>query len=287
MKIRNIAVLVSGIDEEYPYRLIQGINDFARSHDLNVSYFAAFGGVSERKEFDIGEYSIYKLPDLSKFDGILVLSNTFSDIEIRKLIINRVKAANVPVVIFECSEEESLHDISTNNYTAMKSLVEHLIKVHGAKTFNYISGSPNNPEAMDRYRAFRDVLKENDISFDRNLLFEGDWTEKSGAAAARLIMLQPRMPQVLVCANDLMAIGAIRKFQENSIRVPEDISVCGFDDVIMSKYLGLTTVSVPNYERGFLAMQALSDIIDGVGDFGNFKIGARVKWRKSIKPLTE
>ena len=100
-------------------------------------------------------------------------------------------------------------------------------------------------------------------------------------------MLQPRMPQVLVCANDLMAIGAIRKFQENSIRVPEDISVCGFDDVIMSKYLGLTTVSVPNYERGFLAMQALSDIIDGVGDFGNFKIGARVKWRKSIKPLTE
>ncbi len=69
----------------------------------------------------------------------------------------------------------------------------------------------------------------------------------------------------------------------DSIRVPEDISVCGFDDVIMSKYLGLTTVCVPNYERGFLAIQALSDIIDGSGDFGNFKVGARVKWRKSIK----
>ena len=43
---------------------------------------------------------------------------------------------------------------------------------------------------------------------------------------------------------------------------------------------------VPNYERGYLAMQALADIIDGTGNFDNFKIGARVKWRKSIKPVT-
>ena len=123
MKIRNIAVIVSGIDEEYPYRIIQGINDFARSHDFNVSYFTAFGGIADNKEFDIGEYSIFKLPNLSKFDGILLLSNTFSEPDIRKMIIDRVKAAKVPVVVFEGSEHEEFYDVSTNNYSAMKELV--------------------------------------------------------------------------------------------------------------------------------------------------------------------
>lgn len=265
MKIRNIAVLVSGIDEEYPYRLIQGINDFARSHDLNVSYFAAFGGVSERKEFDIGEYSIYKLPDLSKFDGILVLSNTFSDIEIRKLIINRVKAANVPVVIFECSEEESLHDISTNNYTAMKSLVEHLIKVHGAKTFNYISGSPNNPEAMDRYRAFRDALAENDIEFDENRLFYGFFRSYDGIKAIEAFKESGlSLPDAFVCANDGMALTAMNMLQQMGYRIPEDVMITGFDCTFnaINACPSLTTIKRPLYYSGEKACEILFGLMN-------------------------
>lgn len=160
----------------------------------------------------------------------------------------------------------------------MEKLVE-----AGYSSFAYLGG-PDTDDHRERYHAFRDVLKENGIPFPRTNLYEGDWKEKSGAAA-RLIILQERMPEVLVCANDMMAIGAIRKLQENGIHVPEDISVCGFDDVIMARYLGLTTVSVPNYERGLLSMQALSEIIEGNGSFETLRIGARVKWRKSAKRM--
>ena len=90
-----------------------------------------------------------------------------------------------------------------------------------------------------------------------------------------------KMPDVLVCANDMMAIGAIRKFQENGIRIPDDIAVCGFDDIIISRYLGLTAVSVPDYERGFLSCQALINIIDGNGSIETTYIGSRVKRRKT------
>jgi LacI family transcriptional regulator len=79
----------------------------------------------------------------------------------------------------------------------------------------------------------------------------------------------------------MMAIGAINKFHDNGIRVPEDIAVCGFDDIIISRYLGLTTVNVPDYERGFLSSQALINIIDGIGDYETSHIGARVRWRTS------
>lgn len=139
-KIFNVAAFVCGMDEEYPYQIIKGINEFARNHAINISYFASFGGVVENSSFDDGEYSIYKLAQLASFDGALLLTNTFSNLDIRNSIIDKVKAANIPTVIFECNDYEEFHDISIDNYAVMKRLVEHLINEHGYKVFNYISG---------------------------------------------------------------------------------------------------------------------------------------------------
>ena len=147
-KIFNIAAFVCGMDEEYPYQIIHGINEFAREHAINVSYFASFGGIVENSSFDDGEYSIYKLPNFSGFDGALLLTNTFSNPVIRNAIIDKVNAAGIPSVIFECKDYEEFYDVSIDNYAVMKKLVEHLIEVHGAKTFNFISGPEANPEAI-------------------------------------------------------------------------------------------------------------------------------------------
>ena len=91
MSIKNIVAVVCGMDEEYPFQIIQGINDYAREHSINVSYFAAFGGIVDSEDFDNGEYSIYNLPDYSKFDGALLLTNTFSNPDIRNKIIDKDK----------------------------------------------------------------------------------------------------------------------------------------------------------------------------------------------------
>ncbi len=263
----TVVINFSDFDAQFYFDVLHGISDYAVKKDFNLL-------ICTKENFA-------KYADSDSICGCIIMDWSTDDSTIMS-----IADKGIPMVTLDRQMPHKLiKNMVTGNYESERALVEKLVS-SGFISFAFLGGIDSD-DNRERYRAFRDVLKENDISFDRNLLFEGDWTEKSGAAAARIIMLQPRMPQVLVCANDLMAIGAIRKFQENSIRVPEDISVCGFDDVIMSKYLGLTTVSVPNYERGFLAMQALSDIIDGAGDFANFKIGARVKWRKSIKPMTE
>ena len=77
-KAINIAVFVAGLDEEYQNNIISGINEFSRRNNINVSYFAAFGGMIDSRPFDIGEYSIYSLANLEKFDGakhVSVISN--------------------------------------------------------------------------------------------------------------------------------------------------------------------------------------------------------------------
>ncbi len=207
-------------------------------------------------------------------------------------IVNDVKTADadllkiadrgIPVIVLDREiESPRIKSIVVNNYAAEKQLIEGLVEA-GYQRFAFLSGL-NTADNKDRYQAFRDTLKEHGIAFKRNDLFEGDWREKSGAQAARLLMLSEEMPEILVCANDMMALGAIRMLTNNGLRVPDDIAVAGFDDIIISRYTELTTVTVPDYERGYLAAQALIDILDGKGDFETVRIGARVKWRKTTK----
>ncbi|MBP5385278.1 MAG: LacI family DNA-binding transcriptional regulator [Lachnospiraceae bacterium] len=194
----------------------------------------------------------------------------------------KVAEKGIPVIVLDREiDSPRIKSIVVNNYAAEKQLIEGLIEA-GYQRFAFLAGR-NTDDNKDRYAAFRDTLKEHGLTFRRNDYFEGDWREKSGAQAARLLMLSEEMPEIVVCSNDMMALGAIRLLSNNGLRIPDDIAVAGFDDIIISRYTELTTVTVPDYERGYLAAQALIDILDGKGDFETVRIGARVKWRKTTK----
>ncbi len=258
---KTIIVNFSDYDTLFYLDILHGISDYVQKKSYRI--LVCTGD-------DLVHYS-----DPDEVGGVIIIDSHTDDKDILA-----VADKGVPVVTLDRELPHGLvKSMLVSNYEGERQLVEMLTE-KGYSSFAFLKGL-DTEDCKERYRAFRDVLKEKGIPFSRNDLYEGDWREKSGAQAARLIMLQQRMPRVLVCANDMMAIGAIRKFQENGIRVPDDIAVCGFDDIIIARYLGLTTVSVPDYERGFLASQMLIDIIDGNGDFETSSVGVRVKWRKT------
>lgn len=261
-KRRTIIVSFSDFDTLFYLDILHGISDYVSRQGYHI--LICNGD-------DLAHYS-----DPDEVCGCIILSSQILDSQVIA-----VADKGMPVITLDRElKHPMIKPMIVSNYEGERQLMQKLVDV-GFKSFAYLSGQ-DTADNKERYTALRDVLRENDISFHRNDFYEGDWREKSGTQAARLIMLRDRMPEVLVCANDMMAIGAIRHFQENGIRVPEDISVCGFDDIIISRYLGLTTVSVPDYERGFLAGQALLNILDGTGDFDTYRIGARVKWRRTV-----
>ena len=260
-KRRTIIVSFSDFDTLFYLDILHGISDYVSRQGYHI--LICNGD-------DLAHYS-----DPDEVCGCIILSSQILDSQVIA-----VADKGMPVITLDRElKHPMIKPMIVSNYEGERQLMQKLVDA-GFKSFAYLSGQ-DTADNKERYTALRDVLRENDISFHRNDFYEGDWREKSGTQAARLIMLRDRMPEVLVCANDMMAIGAIRHFQENGIRVPEDISVCGFDDIIISRYLGLTTVSVPDYERGFLAGQALLNILDGTGDFDTYWIGARVKWRRT------
>ncbi|MGG1312063.1 LacI family DNA-binding transcriptional regulator [Cohnella laeviribosi] len=196
-----------------------------------------------------------------------------------------VAKPDFPVVLMDRiikSEQAETKSVIVDNYPAMCEMVQGLVD-RGFKRFGFIGGLDFTLDNQERFAGFSDTLAKNKIDFDRKNYFHGNYREKSGYQAAKIMMLSNDLPEVLVCANDNMAIGAIKAFEENKIRVPEDISVTGFDDSEAAAMMGLTTISIPRYESGYLAAKELLAMMKGTAGKEPFKLSATVKWRRTVK----
>lgn len=265
-KVIDIAVFVAGLDEEYQNNIIVGINEFARKNNINVSYFSAFGGMIDSKLFDIGEYAIYKLANLKKFDAAILMTNTINDDSVKESIINRIKASGIPAVVFDCDDFPEFHNISINNTRAMRDMVRHVITEHGAKVINYISGPMSNPEAVERLLAFRDVMAENGLTVEENRIYYGEFRRYDGHDAIEEYMKSGLpLPDAFICANDAMALTAISTLEKYGFCIPLDVIVTGFDHTFSARNYcpALTTVSRPLSKLGSLACNVILDLLNG------------------------
>lgn len=261
----NIAVFVAGLDEEYQNNIIVGINEFSRKNNINVSYFAAFGGMIESRLFDIGEYSIYGLANLEKFDGAILMTNTINDNTQKEEISQRIKDSGIPAVVFDCDNISEFYNISIDNTKAMREMVRHVIKEHGAKTINYISGPMSNPEAVERLLAFREVMAENNLPVDEERIYYGEFRRFDGHDAIEEYMQSGLpLPDAFICANDAMALSAISTLEKYGFCIPLDVIVTGFDYTYSARNYcpALTSVKRPLSQMGTMACKVLLDLIN-------------------------
>lgn len=261
----NIAVFVAGLDEEYQNNIIVGINEFSRKNNINVSYFAAFGGMIESRLFDIGEYSIYGLANLEKFDGAILMTNTINDNTQKEEISQRIKDSGIPAVVFDCDNISEFYNISIDNTKAMREMVRHVIKEHGAKTINYISGPMSNPEAVERLLAFREVMSENNLPVDEERIYYGEFRRFDGHDAIEEYMQSGLpLPDAFICANDAMALSAISTLEKYGFCIPLDVIVTGFDYTYSARNYcpALTSVKRPLSQMGTMACKVLLDLIN-------------------------
>ncbi len=273
----NIAVVAAGIDEEYQHNIITGLNKAAKDNNINLSVFAAFGGIIKSKRFDIGEYSIYRLIDFSKFDGAVLLTNTIGDTQVRQDIIDRALESEIPTVVFDCDEYAEFCNISIDNSKAMNDIVEHIITVHGAKVINYISGPLANPEAKARYFSFINVMKAHGLETDERRIYYGEFRGQDGKDAVEAFAdSNLPLPDAFICANDAMALTAASSLEKLGCRIPEDVKITGFDYTYNARNFcpSLTSVKRPLEEAGYQACTTIIDMINGGKNPGTIRLEA-------------
>ena len=257
---KHIAVIAAGIDEEYQKTVIDGIIDCARTHDANLSFFAAFGGVLGSPKYDLGEYNIYRLVNFRKFDGVILMTNTVCDPDMKHLIVSTVKESGIPAIFLDCDDDPTFYNIRIDNSVAMRQIIQHVIKKHEATTLNYVSGPLSNPEAQARYEAFLQVMAENRLIADARRIYFGEFRPQDGEDAVNAFLHSGlKMPDAIICANDAMALAAMRTLEKHGYRIPEDVIVTGFDDTYNARHYSpaLTTVSRPLKEMGYKACEVM------------------------------
>lgn len=252
-RISHIGIVIPakirfGAANPYFSRVLQGVADEARRHGFRNTVMAStcadFIGPTSDKD-----------PRLSaQVAGIVALALSEDDYEAA-----HEARKYVPVVAVDSAHhEDRIPNFLCDNRSGSRLATEHLIRL-GHRRIACITGSVPSQVTQERLEGYREALLANDLLYEPELVLTGDFEFDSGYSATGRIFLSNAPPTGVVCANDVMAFGAYRKLQEIGKRIPEDVSVVGFDDVISASYLtpGLTTISVPKEDLGWMAIQAL------------------------------
>ncbi len=163
-----------------------------------------------------------------------------------------VRALGIPTVVVEALMEDTSQGavpcIASDNYGGALAGVRYLCEL-GHRRIAYISGTDSNQNRM-RYRGYVQALQEVGVEPEAGLVQEGRWTWQSGHEAARALCELPELPTAIFSANDTMALGAMAALQGQGLRIPEDISMLGFDDLYAAARSSppLTTVRQPTSE---------------------------------------
>jgi LacI family transcriptional regulator len=193
-----------------------------------------------------------------KVDGLLIGEGILAPPVLVKL------AKRLPlVVVAGDTAQRGVDVVSADNWSGAHALVEHLVAEHGRRRLFHIDGPATAPDAKERRLAMRAVIE----AYPGTELvgsFSGLFSVLSGReGAAAMLAAGGDLPDALVCANDQMAIGALRALTARGIRVPDDIAVVGFDDIFPASLCDppLTTVHQPIRKLGEVACDRLTERI--------------------------
>jgi DNA-binding LacI/PurR family transcriptional regulator len=168
------------------------------------------------------------------------------------------------VLVYRSLPDLPLPSVTVENKLGARQLVEHLIGL-GHQRIAVIHGPRGNEDSDWRARGYHEALAAHDLPPDPALEVEGGFSEDSGATGARELLARGAPFTALFAADDEMAIGAIGVLSAAGLRVPHDIAVVGFDDIVTARYIQppLTTVRAPTEQVGREAVRLLLAAIAG------------------------
>jgi len=205
---------------------------------------------------DIASRKLRRL--LDTLDGVIITTATIGSPMVKFL-----KDQQKPTVLaIRSNMKNDVHVIESDNFAAGVEALRHLVSLKHHR-IGFLMGPENTSTTVERLHGAKSILNEYRIPFDDGLLFHTDYTHTGGYSGCVQLMRQPSPPSALFCANDVIAIGALDAAQKMGLRVPEDISLIGVDDIPMASWgmISLTTIRQPIGEIGSMAAKLISDSI--------------------------
>ncbi|WP_304942848.1 LacI family DNA-binding transcriptional regulator [Vallitalea guaymasensis] len=279
-KSYNIGVFLSALEGTSPsffYSSIKGVNRLMKERNYNL--------VVKAIDDLNGDYSIV---NSKHYDGILVVSQKIQDDEFIKYI----GALNIPVVVLNRKINiEGTTCVYSEDRDGAYQAVKYLTS-QGHKRIGLIKGKEGFLNSSERLEGYKLAMNEASLTVDKKLIASGKFDVISGYKGMNKILdNNTELPTAMFCSNDEMAFGAIKAIIEKGLRVPEDISVVGFDDIEMCKYITpeLTTVRREISKIAYSGTEILFDMLDNNSnkEFYHTKVDCKLKVRQSVHRLNQ
>ncbi|PMN08408.1 DNA-binding transcriptional regulator CytR [Vibrio splendidus] len=250
---KTIITIVPDICDPYFAEIIRGIEDAAVEND----YLVLLGDSGQQKK---RESSFVNLVFTKQADGMLLLGTD------HPFDVSKPEQKNLPPMVMACefAPELELPTVHIDNLTSAFEAVNYLAQL-GHKRIAQISGPTTATLCKFRQQGYQQALRRAGVSMNPAYSTVGDFTFEAGAQAVRQLLALPEQPTAIFCHNDAMAIGAIQEAKKLGLRIPQDLSIVGFDDIQFAQYCDppLTTISQPRYEIGRQAMLMMLDLLKG------------------------
>lgn len=273
-KTKTIGVVVTTIADPFIADVISGVEETANDHGYSV--FLANSNADPEREVKV-VHSFHE----RRVDGILVTASRVGALYVP--LLSRLK---VPIVLINNQHpdetDEFIYSVMIDNTKASKQVMEHLIGL-GHRRIAYIGDQGGFQSDTERFVGYRQSLEFAGYPFLPELVVHGDGKPEGGRQAMEKLLAIPKPPTAVFCYNDMSALGALRAIHQHGLKVPDDISIVGFDDLAIASYTSplLTTVAQPKQQMGRMAMETMLKILSGVDAKTNIKVEGKLLIRES------
>lgn len=245
----TIALIIPDLRNPHFCEYATGIEEAARA----AGYHLLLSSTSLSDEYAV---EIFKDLARRRFDGLIITGSFILKSAEAQTILARIRKRNLPVV--EMNEFYGVDSASSDYRGATKEVISHLLSL-GHRRIGFVYGVADHELGLDRLQPFQESLTNAGIVVEPDLIDECGPTIEDGYQAAMRLLKRTQRPTAIIAVNDLLAISTIRAAGDLGLRVPDDLSVVGFDNIPMTDYLmpRLTTVTKDAYNAGRSAFEML------------------------------
>lgn len=244
-KSGNIGVFIYGFSGPIFSDLLEGINLELQKKKYNIVVSS-------------GESSNVMLRERS-VDAAVIFDNNIADDEINRF------AKRQPIVVLDrVLEGKNIYHTMIENEALVYDFVLNVIEQKGYKKISYLSGPDDSFNNQERYKGFLKALNKKGLKpFD---YLNGDFTIDKGYEIGLKLHKENRVPDFIYCANDELAIGLIKAFNEKHVRMPEEVGIAGFDGIQLTDYVTpkLTTIAIDHFEWGRQIAGFLTRVLNNI-----------------------
>ena len=278
---RRIAVLGCGWSSHFLKDFIKGMQRAVEGKNIDIYLFNTYNYIEYSGFPNNTGFSIFNLINYEDFDGIVILSDLINNERVLERERLRILKAQKPAITIN-KKLKGMCCLRVDNYTGMYEALAHLIRMHEVRDVAYISGKESAVDIAERYKAYRTVLEDNNIPFDMNKVYTIDSCDYHCAYRFfdDYVKSGKKLPQGFCCANDLIALALLKVCVENKIKVPEQLKIIGFDNMIETQCTKPSITTVNNSAEA-LGAETVNRLIHGVNPMQTLSVRSTPVLRQS------